>query len=828
MGNQDMLDRLERIELEIRELKKDAKIAERSDATGTGLIDEIREYMKDVKDPAFMNYLRAMEQKALAQQAVLMQMESNLKENHAKYLEHLKGGKPAAALQAAAPDKPVGAEKPAAAAFENSVQEDPLLGRNIFESGEEKPQQGALGNSEVTDEADVAMAAAEASADKTGAEVLQANEAHADEASIHEYVEKLENAGQEMQTGQSPDSSRAGIYAPATAPQAAGGNSFEYHAKPPVSPAPEKKQSLEFHFGGMVLSIVGAVLVILSLILFGKNYMDTLSQGIALYVLGAVVIAFSEIVLQKHLESFSKVVSGIGLGILYTATILNYLYLGTMNAAVAILVTIGVSIFALFFARHKDSGLLRIIGILGCYISFLPIREFDKAMDFIIPAAILLIVNGLYLCLPNRTFKKALPLIHGIANILMACYFIIMLFMSDRDVRDGASIAVCVFLAGLIVIDMFIGRSDDEGSAMSILSLVGEIVLSFLLLLWVTTADGGDTGLAVLIVSGVLLAAAMGFGFFLDREKTNFRWAHLYVLSIFILGITLGKEHGAHMIAMACVLLCFKVLSAKKELAVANLIASLYAAGVFISGVKDPSNMQYLILAVLVLSVFWLHTFKTAHEMILMMTLQIYVLSAFDQPRIMVPLGLLFLLSCLALFAFFENMRGKSFEVVKITGLVVGGLWVLGSMTISMETYSYIALTIVLLLGLALIFLLFGKIYAIGGEKRQNIRNMVLAGYFTWMIIVFRIDKPVITSILLMVLAIICVGAGFFVSQKPLRLYGLFLSLFVCAKLLFSDFADSSSGDKVILSFVVGILAIGISYLYLRLEGPAKKKAENE
>jgi uncharacterized membrane protein len=79
-----------------------------------------------------------------------------------------------------------------------------------------------------------------------------------------------------------------------------------------------------------------------------------------------------------------------------------------------------------------------------------------------------------------------------------------------------------------------------------------------------------------------------------------------------------------------------------------------------------------------------------------------------------------------------------------------------------------------------------------------------------------------------MVLAIICVGAGFFVSQKPLRLYGLFLSLFVCAKLLFSDFADSSSGDKVILSFVVGILAIGISYLYLRLEGPAKKKAENE
>ncbi|MBR4759215.1 MAG: DUF2339 domain-containing protein, partial [Lachnospiraceae bacterium] len=805
---------------------------EKTGTSNAGLVDEIREYMKDVKDPAFMNYLRAMEQKALAQQAVLVQMESNLKENHAKYLAHLNGAVTTSAAQPVATEKTPVAEQPVLTSGQSTEQADPLLGRSIFESGTETARPDAADSSKTPETAAI-MTAGEASADGwqadgTGSLISQTNEAHADEASIHAYVENLAGAGSEQQTGVNMVNSQAGTFAAPGVAQAAAGNSFDYQAKPPVSQAPEKKQSLEFHFGGMVLSIVGAVLVILSMILFGKNYMDTLSQGIALYVLGAVVIAFSEIVLQKHLESFSKVVSGIGLGILYTATILNYLYLGTMSATVAILVTIGVSVFALLFARHKDSGLLRIIGILGCYISFLPIRKFEQATDFIIPAVILLIVNALYLCLPNKTFKKALPLIHGIANILMACYFIIMLFMSNRDVKDGASIAVCVFLVGLIVIDMLIGRSDDEGSAMSILALIGEIVLSFLLLLWVTTADSGETELAVLIVSAVLLAAAMGFGFFLDREKTNFRWAHLYILSIFVLGITIGKEHGAHMIAVACVLLCFKVLSAKEELAVANLIASLYAAWVFISGVEDPSNMQYLILAVLVLSVFYLHTFKAAHEIIMMMTLQAYVVTAFDEARIIVPLGLLFLLACLVLFAFFESMRDKYFEGVKIFGLVVGGLWVLGSIAISAEKYSYIALTIVLLLGLALIFLLFGKIYAIGGEKRQNIRNMVLAGYFTWMIIVYRIDKPVITSILLMVLAIVCVGAGFFVSQKPLRLYGLVLSLFVCAKLLFSDFADSSSGDKVILSFVVGILAIGISYLYMRLEGPTKKKAEGE
>ncbi len=827
MGNQDMLDRLERIELEIRELKKEAKTAGKTNATGTGLIDEIREYMKGVNDPAFMSYLRAMEQKALAQQAVLLQMESNLKENHARYLEHLKTEKSVPSVQS----QPL----------QTSVQnEDPLLGRNIFESGEDAAQAenaaGFAGSAGITaNAAGLEISANGKTVKEMPAETASAEKAHADADGIHEYVESLMLSGEQVVQDSAEDASESpvGAIAPqesvqiSKTPERIAGE-YEYQARPPITPEPEKKASLEFHFGGMVLSIVGAVLVILSLILFGKNYMDTLSQGIALYALGAVVIAFSEIVLRRHLESFSRVVSGIGLGILYTATILNYLYLETMNAMVAILVTIAVSVFALFYARHKDSGLLRIIGILGCYISFLPIREFEKATDFIIPAVILLIVNALYLCLPNRTFKKAVPVIHGVANILMACYFIIMLFMSGRDVRDGASIAVCVFLAGLIVIGMLIGRDDEEVPVMRILSLVGEIVLSFMLLLWVTAADSGETDLSVLIISSLLLAAAMGFGFFLDREKTNLRWAHLYLLSIFILGITIGKEHGAHLIAAACVLACFKILSAKEELAVANAIVSVYSAVLFVVNVKDPSNMQYLILAVIVLSVFYLHTFKTIHEMIMMMTLQVYVLSAFDQERIMVPLGMLFLLACLVLFAFFENMRGKNFEVVKISGLVVGALWVLASIGISMEKYSYIALTMVLLLGLALIFLLFGKIYAIGGGKRQSIRNLVLAGYFTWMIIVFRIDKPVVTSILLMVLAIICVGAGFFVSQKPLRLYGLFLSLFVCAKLLFSDFADSSSSDKVILSFVVGILAIGISYLYMRLEGPVKKKQESE
>ena len=100
----------------------------------------------------------------------------------------------------------------------------------------------------------------------------------------------------------------------------------------------------------------------------------------------------------------------------------------------------------------------------------------------------------------------------------------------------------------------------------------------------------------------------------------------------------------------------------------------------------------------------------------------------------------------------------------------------------------------------------------------KKVLPLTLAVFLTYMVFIFRVEKPVITSILLMVLALACVGCGFAMTQKPLRLYGLFLALFVCAKLLFADFRGSASADKVILSFVVGILAIGIAYLYMRLE----------
>ena len=578
------------------------------------------------------------------------------------------------------------------------------------------------------------------------------------------------------------------------------------------APAPKAKKSLEFHIGSVVTGVVGAVLIILSMILFGKNYMDNLSQGIALYAIGIVVIAFSEAVLKKHVESFSRVVSGLGLAILYTATILNYLYLGTMGATAAIIITIVVSVFALVFSRTKDSGFLRIIGILGCYVSFFPLEGFNSSRDFIIPAVILLIVNMLYLFMPNKTYKKAIQIIHMIANVCMALYVLIFMELALSNVKDKCFIAMLVFLAALTVIDVFIRMSAEDGGELFV-SLACEIILSVFALIWTGVSDQ-------IVLPIVFFSVAMAICFAIDWKKGWQKWVHMYILAVFVLGVSISAQMVVQLIIIACVLAVFKLFAARNEVGIAAIIVSVYSAIAFIANVNDPSNMQYLILAVLVLFAIFPGVYKTANEVILMLTLQGYAIAAFEETQIRIPLGLLFLVIYMILLKYYGSLRDKNFTVVKWTSVVSGVIWIIASG--AMGTQHFIAKTMVLVLGLLFIFILFSAEYMIAGDSSPKVRNICLAIYCTFMIFVYRIDKPIINSILLMVLAIVCVATGFAVKQKPLRLYGLVLSLFVCAKLLLSDFADSSSGDKVIITFVVGILAIGIAYIYMRLENSSR------
>ncbi len=752
MREEEILRRLDRIETVLQKMSgeeiTDQEPVKEVDMAAH-LLERVRRYKDETKDREYLSYLSEMEGKIFAEQLKLHKMRDNLDVNHATYLR-----KQEEALQAAAAPAPAESIPPANEEIDGTAAEEVVV---VPAPEEEKKVSEA-------------------------APAPEAVEAREEELLGHSVFERGED--EYSKTWHADEAKKAEVPKPVF-------------------------RSMEFNFGGIVLSVVGAVLVILSMVMFGKNFMDNLAQGVALYIIGLVVIAFSELVISRHLESFCRVVSGIGLGILYTATILNYLYLKTMKAPLAIIITLVISVGALFFARKKDSGFLRIIGILGCYISFLPLQSFDSVSALTIPCVILLIVNCLYLMLPNRTQNKALPIVHCVANVLLSLYFAVVLMLSGRTIRDGSVIPMTVFLSGLLVINRIIALQNKE-TALTVVSLCAEAILGFLQMLAMIDSEQYIIGL-------IIALAALGGCFFLDRKFTRLRWVHLYVFSILLVGVCAGKgtEDQGILISAAIVLAIFKLLSRFEETRYANLAVSVLSGIVFIANAENTTNLQFVILGIMVLSTLFLQYFKTAQEAILLVMLEAYARIAFDT-GVAVLLGLAFLVLFLLLLQFFEQLRDEHIGVLRIMATITAVLLFMEASLIA--DYRYISLTGVLVLGLITIFLLFGNVFKLGGENAQWIRNLCMAIFFTYMVFIFRIEKPVVTSILLMVLAILSVACGFGFRQKPLRLYGLFLALFVCARLLLVDFSDSSASDKVVLTFVVGVLAIGISYLYMRLE----------
>ncbi|MBQ8198100.1 MAG: DUF2339 domain-containing protein [Lachnospiraceae bacterium] len=575
---------------------------------------------------------------------------------------------------------------------------------------------------------------------------------------------------------------------------------------------PAKKTDMEFGIGAVVLSIVGALFIIASLVIFGLNFMDNLQQGIFFYVLAGVVIAFSELVLRKHLERFAQAVTGIGVCVLYTATILNYLYLHTMNSVAALLATVAISVFALLLSRKRESASLRMIGILGCYVSLMPLDKFESQTEFIVPCVILLIVNTLYLLLPVGRNDRAVRNVHSMANAVASCYLVVTAWISEL-----AAGWIFVFVAIMLLIHYVIYYKTEMNGSLKGFFITGQIVLHILLtfIVW-------DEKFYVL--AAVALALIHAAAVWLYRE-TELNWVGVHCWAAFLALVGSSMTNGAFLVAISVIYVIYHVLPVffKGGFSISNKLVAIVSAFIFLANMHSDSNMQYVLLAAIVISIFCASYDKVFHEILVMFVLWAFGLFGFEQMAIAVPLSMVFLLLCVALFTKVDVYRDD------YTKYLVGFAWAFNGIGLfgnAFEMYdpSRISMTIILLAESALLMLLFSET---AGTKKENVvtcRAHALSIFYTYMVFAFGIDMPIVVSILLMIIAIASVGAGFLLKVKSVRIYGLCMSLFVCGKLLLVDFADAQSADRVISFLVVGVIALAISYLYMRIERSLAEK----
>lgn len=473
---------------------------------------------------------------------------------------------------------------------------------------------------------------------------------------------------------------------------------------PPAQPQPKNKRTLEYKIGTAFLGVVGIIFILIAFVTFGLQYMSSTLQGILFYILGIAIFAGSELFLAKRLEKFSYFVSGLGIAGLYITTILNYLYLKIFPSYAALIITVVVTAFFIWYSRRKDSAMMRIICLLGCYISLVPLDNLDNLMAFAIPSFIVFALNLAGCLCPVKGKNVVADYVQYISTIAFLFYMNILLYMSGLQMWP-----MYILVCGCIVNLHLLCMSRDKNVQYLILYWAANVF--FIGFLW-SVGNYEDW-----MIWGVVGVAVIGAVFTFLYRKTHLFCAPYIVAAIYAL---VAFERCDNKLAVClCAMIVF-------------IINRLFAT---IRREYAPVDAIYTMFAVL----------------------YVCFLTRNDDVRLF----------------------GYAFACA----IIIGAFFV----------------------------------------KKYKQYHLYTAVSFAWLFLLTERMYPLICSVLICILAAVLIGGGFIKKDKPIRIYGLCLMIFVALKLVGYDFKEAEALTRIIVFLIVGLVILGVSFLYIYLE---KRQAE--
>ena len=592
-------------------------------------------------------------------------------------------------------------------------------------------------------------------------------------------------------------------------------------AQPAVQPVPGKGMSAEFAVGAVLLSILGGGLILAAFIMLGMYYLEGLFKGIALFAVSGAVIAVSEAFLYKRWERLGKVFTSIGIGGLYASTAVNFLALKSFNVWVTLGLVVLILLFSLFLSKKRGVLTYRVIGLTACYLCFIPMGQKMPDYQFLILTGILTVINMVCAFTTPRVEKINFRVIHLAVGTVFAQ---VMLF---RQMQGGTSTAVqllwileTVAVAQVLLVRELLSTSEKTECVRSHTGmLVTYGITAFLNCIMICEIFASADEeimlhhicmLALLIICGVAFAIVKN-----DRE----RWAIYYFINCAILMLyeSYPFDWGITICILAELVLS-KVLTLQKEpcLKTSECILSILAGAACLS--RNGTVQGVVLLAGMILSIAAISYWQTFYEILSVATVCAY--AALTLPEIVkLPAIAGICFGAVILFYNVKRWRGRQILLLNWFCYVVQILCFLMLLR-SVYATAYVTWGCMLVFGSATIVLTIQETYGM----KQRYRSLVFAVFLTYMFLVIRIPMlPFLKSVLLMIVALACVGIGFADDQKNVRIYGLLLSMLVCGKIVLYDFVGAQSLQKILLFFGVGMLALVIAGIYIVLE---KKKSD--
>ena len=584
------------------------------------------------------------------------------------------------------------------------------------------------------------------------------------------------------------------------------------------------KSNTEFMIGTIILSIVGGAFILTALVMLGMYFMNGFVKGMCIYAVAALVLLLSELLLYKRWPKLGMTFTAISIGGLYLSTALNYLTFGNFNMWVALVLTLIITVMVVLLSWKRDSIFYRSLGLITCYLCFLIIQKGSTLQEIAVLAVIVLGINLCCIIVPIQTHKTGFRILHMYLNGIYA--FIINVRIYDMaDIPEATLIfAGCAMLVTQvlymvqIVYQQRAALTDKKVGGDGIIAayFVSGILIYLSVPEIVLRIDAGCSALLHYGCLGVIILLTLAAVLLIHKGLEKW-YPYVLLLIIAFNFCCMRGQIWESIIALTVMLIVTKLLSFTRHmiLRVSDLVLTTFTCVMCLFLSQDNEIYEIILVMAVLISILFISYWQTYYEIILTFTLAFYsVLKLPDMLKLPVFVGILFV--GLLVFHNVKRWQGKDIVIYNTFVLVAETISFLLLMSPNYRN-AYVVYLCMLVFGVATIVLTFQEKY----HMDFKYKNIILAIFLTYMALIVRTNLPIINSILMMLIALICVGWGFSIKEKEIRIYGLVLSLIVCGKIVLYDFFDAEALQKTILFFVVGVIALMIAGIYIVLERKA-------
>lgn len=581
----------------------------------------------------------------------------------------------------------------------------------------------------------------------------------------------------------------------------------------------------ELVVGAAVFSSVGGIFLLTAFVLAWINYMDGFLKGMSMYLIAIVSICMSETVVRKFLPKLSYVLTSIGIVGIYTSTMVNCRVFSHFPEIVGMVIIAVFSVIVLLYGWARNVPWYRIVSLLTFFICLALGRTgLGEEMYFVT------IILGLGVGL----FEAVLPLKRQVPTVTaVSMLAIVLLFKLPIDPDWLGMIQEMIYCMGaILVINVLLYRqlnfscaADRQGADEVSSQDVGRMLCLavYLVSLFFLYLRFNGAALSKSIFSPALQFCLLGIGgvclisftiLWKYKEKwIVYLWTNILAYTVYMtMELRDGSGIGWGGWCLVVLLLISELFTLHKIRILRVNRAVLTAVACLTIYVESDQTYVYVLLSVLVAGTLLVDHWHAYYELAITYTLACFVVK--DLPfALSLPVFVGILLVGILLVNSLKRLRGRMPWVYN-WGILSGQIASYLLLMLPIYRRSYLTHFCMLVFGLSVIVLILQEKYHLECRCKLLITELFLA----YLVLTVRLDLAVMSSILLIVIALAGVGGGFRLKQKSARICGLLFSLLACGKIVLYDFRGDSTSQRVILSLVAGAIALvtGVVYIVLK------------